>query len=152
MPQSAAYLPSPLLPQAGLSICQAFGSNTFNLCIALGLVWLLQCVMPNCQYGKAEPTQSIWGSCAGCYMPVGLGCPYLASAKPPAASQSGSLQGTIVVVFGCVALFVLCLVCGRLRIRRGPAALFFGVYVVYVAYEVVATYTSFKICTDSWCI
>ena len=33
---------------------QAFGSNIFNICIALGFVWLLQCAMPNCQYGKAE--------------------------------------------------------------------------------------------------
>ena len=44
-------------------ISQAFGSNIFNVCIALGFVWLLQCAMPNCQYGKAEATQSIWGAC-----------------------------------------------------------------------------------------
>ena len=138
--------------QAGLSIAQAFGSNTFNVCIALGFVWLLQCAMPNCQDGKAEATQSIWGACNGCYMPTGLGCPYLASSTPPAASLSGSLQGTVVVVFGCIMLFVGSLACGRMRLGRGPAAGFFGVYVLYVTYEIAATYTSFKLCSDSWCI
>ena len=139
--------------QPGLSICQAFGSNMFNLCVALGLVWLLQTLMPgNCQYGKAEPALSIWSSCDGCYMPTGLGCPYLASANPPAASQSGSLQGTVVVVFFCMLVFVLSLVYGHLHLRVGPAIGFFAVYILYAAYQVVASYTSFKLCTDSWCI
>ena len=96
--------------------------------------------MPNCQYGKAESTQSIWGPCGGCYMPTGLGCPYLAASALPAASQSGSLQGTVVVTFGCIGLFVASLACGRMRLRRGPAAGFFGVYILYVVY-VATTYT-----------
>ena len=26
--------------------CQAFGSNTFNICICLGFIWLLQVLLP----------------------------------------------------------------------------------------------------------
>ena len=51
-------------------LAQAFGSNIFNVCIALGFVWLLQCAMPNCQYGKAEATQSIWGACTSPLTPT----------------------------------------------------------------------------------
>ena len=65
--------------QAGMSICQAFGSNTFNICICLGLVWLLETVVGQCEFGSyTTMTQSVWGWCAGCYLPVGLAplCPF----------------------------------------------------------------------------
>ena len=63
-----------------MSLCQAFGSNTFNLCICLGLVWLAQTTIGVCQLGHGGhilTPNAFGGACNGCYMPMGLGpmCP-----------------------------------------------------------------------------
>ena len=59
--------------EAGMAIVQAFASNVFNVCIALGLLWLFQSSAGTCDYGGSEA-----GSCGGCFLPdgvAGLPCP-----------------------------------------------------------------------------
>ena len=122
-----------------MSICQAFGSNTFNICICLGLVWLIQAAAGPCNYGSLNADDTFWMWCAGCYMPTGIvrSCPYLVGGAPE--KVAGSLAGTIIVTFFCILVFVVTLLACRLRIPKRPAAAFFAIYVVYVGYEVVAT-------------
>ena len=84
-------------------------------------------------------------------MPTGIGrsCPYLSGGAPE--KVAGSLAGTVIVVFFCIAAFVATLITCRLRIPKRPAALFFVIYFVYVAYEVLAT-KSFGIIDTPICI
>ena len=140
--------------QAGMSICQAFGSNTFNICICLGLVWLLETVVGQCEFGSyTTMTQSVWGWCAGCYLPVGLAplCPF--DTAVGADLIAGSLTGAVFVVLICMGVFVAALLIGRGHLRIWAAAVFFTIYLAYIVYEIVAAYTTFKICIGgSFCI
>ena len=82
--------------QASMSLCQAFGSNTFNLCICLGFVWLLQTGLGSCSLGRGGnilTPRTNQGPCDGCYMPMGLKpmCPYAYGQSPK--QEAGSLQG-----------------------------------------------------------
>ena len=124
--------------QAGMSICQAFGSNTFNICIGLGLVWLLEALAGECTFGA-------WGtlngaSCDGCYMPVGFvsACPHLPGFKPPPVS--GSLNGTALVVFLNILLLLVTFVLASCGIPKHAAYVFFLVYAMYLFYEVCGNY------------
>jgi len=127
--------------QAGMSICQAFGSNTFNLCIGLGLVWLLESLLGTCTYGSLGTTRG--QSCHGCYMPEGfnLACPHLDRFRPPDAS--GSLAGTSVIVFVCIGVLLLTFVGQKCRISRLAAGTYFLLYLLYLLYEVGASYGDF---------
>ena len=139
-----------------MSLCQAFGSNTFNVCICLGLVWLLQAAFGTCFLGHGGYTLTparAGGWCGGCYMPMGLepACPYVQGALP--AREAGSLAGAVLVVFVSVALLSATLVACRGRIPRAAAALYFVVYAAYVAYEVLATAKLIPpLCLGSTCI
>ena len=124
-----------------MSICQAFGSNTFNLCIGLGLVWLIEAAMGECAFGAFfRPS---FASCAGCYMPSGFehACPHLEAYQPP--RQSGSLQGTSVVVFFNILLLLITFTMYSCRIPKQAAYVFFVVYSIYVVYQVGAVYEAF---------
>lgn len=144
--------------QANMSLCQAFGSNTFNLCICLGLVWLLQTVMGSCYLGRGGHTvlpASFGGWCAGCYMPNGLVplCPYVEGAGT-ATRAPGSLAGAAVVVFVAIAVFIGAATLQGGRLSKSSAYLFLALYVLYVLYEVAATYQVIPpLClVDSLCI
>jgi K+-dependent Na+/Ca+ exchanger-like protein len=138
--------------QAGMSICQAFGSNTFNVCICLGLVWLLETGAGTCVLGSLSTPLTSW--CAGCYMPLGVtaSCPFLSDVGQ-AVQEAGSLQGTAYVVYGTMLLFVLTLFSCNGSIPRAPASMYFVVYLVYVVYEILATYGVITpLCTPTWCL
>ena len=122
--------------QAGMSLSQAFGSNTFNICICLGLVWLVQAAAGTCFFGAL----SLAGWCEGCYMPMGLesACPN-ADGAPPVA-KAGSLAGATLVVYASMALFIGAAAVSGGKINNTAAALFFAVYLLYIAYEVGAAY------------
>ena len=129
--------------QAGMSLCQAFGSNTFNICICLGMVWLAQTAFGTCLLGhggRILTPNAFGGSCNGCYMPMGLApmCPFLDGSSP--IPEAGSLAGAVYVVFFSIALFVITPIFCQGKIPRLPAAMFFVVYLLYVSYEVLATY------------
>ena len=142
--------------QAGMSLCQAFGSNTFNICICLGLIWLFQTAFGTCFLGQGGQTLTpsvAGGPCHGCYMPMGLApnCPYLAGGA--LAPAPGSLAGAVYVVFASIFLFVLTLVCCKGSIPRIPSFFFFVFYIAYVAYEVLATYDVIPpLCFGTTCI
>ena len=122
--------------QAGMTLSQAFGSNTFNICICLGLVWLVQAAAGTCFFGAL----SLDGWCEGCYMPMGLesACPN-ADGAPPVA-KAGSLAGATLVVYASMALFIGAAAVSGGKINNTAAALFFAVYLLYIAYEVGAAY------------
>jgi len=137
--------------QAGMSICQAFGSNTFNLCIGLGLVWFLEALIGVCPLGPLHADRH--GACAGCYMPSGFAaaCPHLEGYRPP--PRSGSLMGTSIVVFICIILIVLTSATCSCTIPMRPALGFFGAYALYVVYQVGAVYELFPpICVGDTCL
>ena len=124
--------------QAGMAIGQAFGSNTFNLCIGLGSVWLVEAIVGDCPFGAL--TGSGHASCSGCYMPSGFAhsCPHLETFRPPPVS--GSLAGTSIVVFFNLLLLLLTFGFWRCSIPKLPAYGFFVVYAMYVLYQVAAVY------------
>ena len=125
--------------QAGMSICQAFGSNTFNLCIGLGLVWFFEALVGECLFGAILGQQQ-HASCEGCYMPGGFAhaCPrVLGTVEPP---QSGSLDGTAIVVFVNIRLLIVTFATRDCRIPKAAAYGYFVVYGLYVVYEVAGAY------------
>jgi len=132
--------------QGDQSICQAFGSNTFNVLICLGFVWLIQTAVGNCEFGvytdSTVPGDQLW--CAGCYKPMGVAesCPFLMKYDPP--KVSGSLSGTAICIYICIFAFVVSLVIGRGTIYTGAGVMFFVIYFVYVIYEVLTSYNVFE--------
>ena len=142
--------------QAGMSLCQAFGANTFNICICLGLVWLVQTTLGTCQLGRGGhilTPNAFGGACTGCYMPMGLGplCPYRDGSEP--VREAGSLVGAVYVTILSIFLFMATPLLCRGRISVPAAALYFVVYIVYVVYEVLATYKFIQpLCLGSACI
>jgi Ca2+/Na+ antiporter len=142
--------------QAGMSLCQAFGSNTFNICICLGLVWLVQTTLGTCQLGRGGhilTPNAFGGACTGCYMPMGLGpmCPYRDGSEP--VREAGSLVGAVYVTILSIILFMATPLVCRGKISVSAAALYFVVYIVYVVYEVLATYKFIPpLCLGSACI
>lgn len=129
--------------QGDQAICQAFGSNSFNVCIALGMVWLVETLAGSCAYGSYSSPHIEW--CNGCFMPTGVLCPFFDAKGPELNAKgpelaAGSLAGTVVVCFGCFIVFIVALVTGRGHITRTAAVLFVSLYVVYVSYEVLAAY------------
>mmetsp|Transcript_19659 Transcript_19659/g.50093 ORF Transcript_19659/g.50093 Transcript_19659/m.50093 type:complete len:698 (+) Transcript_19659:3-2096(+) len=140
--------------QAGMSLCQAFGSNTFNICICLGLVWLVQTLVGQCDLSHhIVASNAFGGACNGCYMPMGIEpmCPYPQGQSPP--QQAGSLVGAAYVVFLSVALFIATPLMCRGKIPLAPAGIFFLIYLTYVVYEVLATYEIISpVCLGGSCI
>ena len=129
--------------QGDQAICQAFGSNTFNVCIALGAVWLAETLAGSCAYGSYAKPHIAW--CNGCYMPTGVLCPFLDNKGPELNAKgpelaAGSLEGTVVVCYFCFFVFTIALVCGQNRLTRCAAIVFLGIYVSYVTYEALAAY------------
>ena len=140
--------------QASMSMCQAFGSNTFNLCICLGLVWFVQTTLGTCYLGRGGlRPDSVGGRCDGCYMPNGLVplCPYLRGTAPKRVG--GSLVGSAVVVSVAIIAFVAAFVIYRGRLARPAAGGFFGLYFSYVFYMVLVSYDAITpLCFGSVCI
>ena len=144
--------------QAGMSICQAFGANTFNLCIGLGLVWLLEAIVGQCAFGNLE--SPVYASCGGCYMPSGFvhACPRLDGPAHRPAPQSGSLLGNSSVTLLCVALIVVTVCCSRCHIPKWSAAGFFIVYFLYVLYQLLVSWgdpapmPAWLCWPDWWCV
>ena len=66
--------------QGDTAICQAFGSNTFNICIALGLVWLVETLAGQCAFGSYGDPHYAW--CNGCFMPTGYAEPHISPHLP----------------------------------------------------------------------
>jgi len=141
--------------QGDQAICQAYGSNTFNVLIALGLVWLVETTLGSCSYGSYTQPHFAW--CNGCYMPTGVLCPYLDNKGPELNARgpelaAGSLSGTIMVCFVCMVAFIIALLCGSGRLTKGAAGVFFAIYFLYVAYEFLASIEGDHIVQDPVCL
>ncbi|KAL1530613.1 hypothetical protein AB1Y20_001513 [Prymnesium parvum] len=118
--------------QAEMAIVQAFASNVFNICIALGLLWIFQTSAGSCD--------DMW--CKGCYVPTALEHACHAH-EPPTDETSenslpGSLSGTVIFTAFCIVIFVISMLLGRGRIGPIPAYGFIVLYALYAAYEVLA--------------
>ena len=119
-----------------MAVVQAFASNVFNICMALGLLWLLQALAGACDYGGGDADSS----CAGCFLPSGVAhipCPGALSSAD-AEMSAGSLTGTVLFTVCCVMLVVATLACNAGRIPSVPAAAFLGLYATYAFYQVAA--------------
>ena len=137
--------------QADMSICQAFGSNTFNLCIGLGLVWLIEALAGDCTFGAFFNLN--YASCDGCYMPSGFdyACPRLPGYQPP--PRSGTLAGTSVVVYFNILLLLLTFTTSSCRVPKRAAFVYLLVYTLYVLYQVGAVYEAFPpLCFGDLCL
>ena len=133
------------------AVCQAIASNTFNVCVGLGVFWLLKSIgLTSCNYGSDG--RSHQGPCNGCYGPVGSEplCPYLLGTNNEYGSSSGSTKGAILVVFLWSLFFVGCMVFGKSHITRVPATAMFSLYVIYMIYQILTAYGAFgPICFSS---
>jgi Ca2+/Na+ antiporter len=139
--------------QGDQAICQAFGSNTFNVLICLGAVWLFEGIAGMCKYGGYAGIGVHFAWCAGCYMPVNLEplCPHVLGA--PAQYKSGTLEGTALVIYFCIAAFCVALIAGKGVINRVAGSAFFVIYLVYVIYEVLGAYDTIPpVCIAGVCL
>lgn len=86
---------------------------------------------------------SAHAACGGCYMPSGFAhaCPRLQGYTTP--PRSGSLHGTAVVVFFNILLLLCTFASSRCRIPKPAAYVYFGMYGVYVLYQVGGVYGAF---------
>jgi K+-dependent Na+/Ca+ exchanger-like protein len=141
--------------QGGMAICQAIASNTFNVCICLGLLWLFHTAgLSNCDYGEHGDAHQM--PCGGCYTPDGLAplCPYLEGTNNEFALSPGSTKGAVLVAFVWMVLFVISLVFGQMTITKVPAYLMFGLYGLYILYEYVNAFapegSKPTLCFDFW--
>jgi len=126
--------------QGGMSICQAIASNTFNICICLGLLWFFQSLIGNCDYGSHGTSHQ--APCGGCFTPSGLEplCPYILGKNNQYGSQSGSTKGAVIIVLGWFAFFIFSLVVGKLQIKKWSAFCMFGIYFAYIIWEFAAAF------------
>jgi len=133
-----------------MSICQAIASNTFNVCICLGLLWLLKSGLALCDYGSHGTDHR--AACHGCYPPSGLApmCPYLLGSNNKAGSTAGSTKGAVVIVFIWYVFFIFSLVISKLYIRKWSAYVMFALYFAYIVWEFAAAFA--PSISDSLCI
>jgi Ca2+/Na+ antiporter len=128
--------------QGELSISQAIGANTYNICLGLGFLWIFKSLAGHCIYGNSGNKNL--GPCNGCYNVEGNDpfCPYLKSAGSLQATTPGSLQGTIVVSLIWILAFWIILFFGKNRLTRVPAGLMFLWYLAYILYEIIINYAT----------
>jgi len=133
------------------AVCQAIASNTFNICIGLGIFWLFKSVgLTSCNYGSDG--RSHQGPCNGCYGPVGTVplCPYLQGTNNEYGSSSGSTKGAILVVFVWMVFFIACMVFGKNHITKWPSIAMFALYIAYMLYQILTAYgVNIDICFHS---
>jgi Ca2+/Na+ antiporter len=123
--------------QGGAAICQVLGTNTFNVCIGLGLVWFFEAAVGSCSFGSlGKPVER---SCGGCYHPTGFAamCPFLVDEPPP--PESTALVGTAFISVFLTALVLLTAILSRCRVPRTGAAVLLVVYALYLVYEILAS-------------
>ena len=140
--------------QASVAICQALASNTFNVCIGLGLVWLFETLVGDCTFGALGTSRAT--ACHGCYMPAGFGggCPHLLGHRPPRAPAS--LVATALFAILCLVLLLLALL-SLARCRSlppaAPTGLLLLVYVLYALYVLGSNFEWRPLClTDEICL
>jgi len=127
--------------QGGMAICQAIASNTFNVCICLGLLWLVHALgMGTCDYGTHAGGTT--GACNGCYAPSGFEpmCPFFLGTNNEYGSVAGSTKGAVILVFIWYVLFIGTIVLGKNVVTKVPAYLMFALYVLYLVYEFGAAF------------
>jgi len=123
------------------AVCQAIASNTFNICIGLGVFWMFKGIgLTSCNYGSDG--RSHQGPCNGCYGPVGSEplCPYLEGTNNDYGSSSGSTKGAILVVFLWMVGFIGVMVAGKCTVTRVPAYFMAALYALYMLYQILTAY------------
>jgi len=126
---------------AGMSVCQAIGSNTFNILIALGVNWFFQAIAGNCLFGSRS---SVTEWCHGCFMPTGFqgSCPraegYAFTGAP------GSILGSSLVVLVCLAIMIAALLCTKGKFTKYSAYTFILWYFLWLAYQILASFAVMK--------
>jgi hypothetical protein len=126
--------------QGGMAICQAIASNTFNICICLGLLWFIHTIgLGTCDYGSHGAEH---GPCNGCYVPSGFKplCPYWEGSNNQYASSSGSTKGAVLVSLVWFVGFLFTLTVYKMHIRKLPAYFMFAWYFLYLIYQFAAAF------------
>jgi len=135
---------------AGMAICQAIGANTFNILIALGLLWFFQAIGGQCQFGNRGLVNS-W--CGGCFMPTGFtgSCPLGPIAHPK--NLPGAVLGTCLVSLVCLALLTASLLIFKGSFPKKAAYVFIAFYTVWLFYQVLASFELIgTLCLGDICI
>lgn len=126
--------------QGGMAICQAIAANTFNICICLGLLWLLHTTgLGYCDYGSHG---AHFGPCGGCYAPSGFKplCPFWQGTNNHFGRAPGSTKGAILVSLLWMVFFTATLVVNRMRIGKPAAMAMFGMYAGYIGYQCLTAF------------
>jgi Ca2+/Na+ antiporter len=123
------------------AVCQAIASNTFNICIGLGVFWLFKSIgLTSCNYGSDGRQHQ--GPCNGCYGPVGSEplCPYLEGTNNEYGSASGSTKGAIFVVYIWVGIFLYSMIFNKCHVTRPVAMAMAALYFIYMVYQILTAY------------
>lgn len=127
--------------QGDSAVCQAIASNTFNVNICLGLLWLIHGLgLGECDYGTHAGGTT--GACNGCYSPSGFEplCPFFLRTNNDNGQKAGSTKGAILLVFFWYVVFILTIVVGKNVVTKAPAFIMMLVYVLYLVYEFAAAF------------
>jgi Ca2+/Na+ antiporter len=134
--------------QGGMAICQAIASNTFNVCICLGLLWVIHTIgLGTCDYGS-HGFLGGHSTCGGCYAPSGFEplCPFWEGTNNQYGLSSGSTKGAVLYSFFWMVFFVGVLVICRMRVGKVPSIIMFSAYIIYIIYQFAAAFGNFALC------
>jgi Ca2+/Na+ antiporter len=125
----------------GSNACvQAIAANTFNLCIGLGLIWLMHTLhVGNCSYGSHGNN---YADCNGCYAPDGFQalCPYWEGTGSAFHAAPGSTKGCLLLSLIFMVIFTLQLIVCKGKVPKWAGRIYLAIYAGYILYQILAAF------------
>ena len=125
----------------GSNACvQAIAANTFNLCIGLGLIWLMHTLhVGNCSYGSQGNN---YADCNGCYAPDGFQalCPYWEGTGSAFHAAPGSTKGCLFMSLIFMVIFTLQLIVCKGKVPKWAGRIYLAIYAGYILYQILAAF------------
>ena len=125
----------------GSNACvQAIAANTFNLCIGLGLIWLMHTLhVGNCSHGSHGNN---YADCNGCYAPDGFQalCPYWEGTGSAFHAAPGSTKGCLLLSLIFMVIFTLQLIVCKGKVPKWAGRIYLAIYAGYILYQILAAF------------
>ena len=125
----------------GSNACvQAIAANTFNLCIGLGLIWLMHTLhVGNCSHGSHGNN---YADCNGCYAPDGFQalCPYWEGTGSAFHAAPGSTKGCLFLSLIFMFIFTLQLIVCNGKVPKWAGRFYLVFYAGYILYQILAAF------------
>jgi hypothetical protein len=125
----------------GSNACvQAIAANTFNLCIGLGLIWLMHTLhVGSCSYGSHGNN---YADCNGCYAPDGFQalCPYWEGTGSAFHAAPGSTKGCLFLSLIFMVIFILQLIVCKGKVPKWAGRIYLAIYAGYILYQILAAF------------